>query len=156
MTPSPQLLADMERREGFRADPYQDSEGNWTRGIGEHDGIDEFSAPVTHAQAIGNLVSRLIVADQDARSLFGTPYDTFDDVRRDALLDLDFNMGRANLSAFAPFIEFMRTQDYNSAAYHLLVSTKGTLQSYTKQVGKRAIEIALRIATGTILPEHLI
>lgn len=147
----------MQRREDFVSKPYVDSQGYWTRGIGEHDGVTENSSPVTLEQALANLSNRLEVARSDARAVVGdVVFDRLDAVRQDAVTDLAYNMGKTTLATFTPFLGYLRQEDYASAAYHLLVNMSGKLQKYTTQVGKRAVEIALRIATGTIIAEQRI
>lgn len=154
---SEQLLADIERHEGFVAQPYVDSEGYWTRGFGEHDGVNEHSAPVTREEALANLAVRLDKARADARAVAqDVVFDRLDSVRADALTELAYNLGKSGLASFTPFLGYVRQGDYSSAAYHLLVNTSGQLQKYTTQVKARAVEIALRIATGTVLPEFIV
>lgn len=156
MTASAQLLHDMVRREGFSATPYQDSEGLWTRGIGEHDGITQASQPVTFETAIANLGKRLEQALSDASDIVGAAtFNALDTVRREAIVDLSYNLGRGGLASFTPVIQFIRNGAYASAAYHLLVNMSGQIQKYEREVGARGVEIALRIATGTILPEQI-
>src|ERR1700722_6764588 len=128
---SAQLIHDMVRREGFSATPYQDPEGFWTRGSGEHDGITQASQPVTYDQAVANLSNRLVEARSDASNIVGAVvFGELNDVRQDALTDLPYNLGNAGFSSFAPMIDFIRSGDFASAAYHLLVNMSGAIMKY--------------------------
>ncbi len=156
MTLSAQQLNDYVRHESFRSSVYKDPLGYLTRGIGEHDGITENSPPVTYEEAVENLEKRVAIARVDARSAIGpATFDALNDVRQDALTDIAYNTGAGGIVSFYPMIQFIRQGDFASAAYHLLVNMAGAIQKYERQVGARGVEVALRIATGTILPEHL-
>lgn len=152
--PTAQLVADLTRREGLKLSVYLDSRGLATQGIGRHHGIKEGDPGITIETAHAWLAEDLASADNFARALVGAPYDAMDQVRREACVDLVFNMGVATLGAFQPFLRYMRERDYASAAYHLGRNTAGKLTPYVGQVGARAIDNIVRIASGIVPPEH--
>lgn len=156
-TPGPQLIFDTKRREGFSAAVYADSKGLPTQGYGQHDGVCFGDPDVDEATAEHWLINRLVVATNDARNLLGSQtFDALDQVRRDSFTDLAYNMGFRTLSLFVPMIAAMRAGQWHSAADHLLVNSHQHLTPYLLDVGARAVENALRIATGRILPEQLV
>ncbi len=152
---SRQFDADIRRWEGESLVAYKDSRGFWTQGIGRHVGIDADSPPIDETDAANWLREDAITAWRGARELF-PGLDTFDVVRREALVALVFNMGEETLSQFVPFLEHVNLCEWDEAAYHLLVNMKGHITPYTLQVGARAEETALRIATGNVLKEFLV
>lgn len=62
--------------------------------------------------------------------------------RRDAMINICFNMGLTRLRLFRLALGAMQNHDYNTAAAEFLNS------KWSKQVGNRAIEVALMIKTG--------
>lgn len=151
--PTAQLVADLTRRESLRLSVYLDTKGLATQGIGRHHGVKQGDADITVEIAHAWLAEDLASSDNFARALIGAPYDDMDQVRREALLDLVFNMGVNTLSQFGPFLKHMRARDYASAAYHLGTNTGGHLTPYLLQVGARAIDNIVRIASGIVPPE---
>ena len=62
--------------------------------------------------------------------------------RRDAMINICFNMGLTRLRLFKLALGAMQNLDYSTAAAEFINS------KWTKQVGNRAIEVALMIKTG--------
>jgi GH24 family phage-related lysozyme (muramidase) len=153
--PTAQMVADMRRREGYSAEVYKDSKGLPTQGIGRHTGVKFGDPPIDDATAARWLAEDLQRGYAGAASLFRN-LDAIDVVRREALIDVTFNMGRDKLAQFTPFIGYVNAGKWASAMHHLLVNTKGHLTPYLLQVGQRGIEIGGRIATGEVLEEHRI
>lgn len=150
--PSQQCIADKRRWEGHSLTVYADSRGLPTQGVGRHHGVNFGDPPIDEETEERWLQEDLQGAEATARRLFYY-FDRAGQVRQEALIDLAFNMGEATLTQFQPFIKAVNLQDWGSAAYHLLTNTKGHLTPYLLQTGKRAVEVALRIATGEILTE---
>lgn len=150
--PTMQLLADGKRWEGERLKVYKDSLGYATQGIGRHHGVN-FGDPdidvLTEARWFGEDIN---IAYSGARKLF-PELDAYDGVRRDAIIWLVFNMGDNTLAQFVPFAKYVKARQWSEAAYHLLTNTSAHLTPYLIQTGVRAIETALRIATGEVLEE---
>ena len=65
-----------------------------------------------------------------------------DDVRRDAMIDICFNIGITRLKGFAMALGAMARDDYDTAATEFLRSR------WADQVGNRAKELAAMIRTG--------
>jgi GH24 family phage-related lysozyme (muramidase) len=150
--PTMQLLADGKRWEGERLKVYKDSLGYATQGIGRHTGV-QFGDPdidqLTEARWFGEDIN---TAYFGAATLF-PQLDSYDSVRRDAIVWLVFNMGINTLSQFVPFCTYVKARKWSEAAYHLLTNTSQHLTPYLQQTGVRAVETALRIATGEVLEE---
>jgi GH24 family phage-related lysozyme (muramidase) len=94
--PTMQLLADGKRWEGERLKVYKDSLGYATQGIGRHTGV-KFGDPdidqLTEARWFGEDIN---TAYYGAATLF-PKLDSYDSVRRDAMVWLVFNMGVTTL-----------------------------------------------------------
>ena len=106
-------IADIELREGYRAAPYQDDAGVWTRGIGETEGITRDSPPLDYATArvrFLNLVQREY-ADKVDVLLEGvhTSQDQFD-----AMVSLAYNIGMKNF-ARSSVLRAHKAGDYDAA-----------------------------------------
>lgn len=153
MNPSNQAIADGIRWEGESLVVYADSRGLPTQGIGRHHGIAFGDPPIdANTQALW-FAHDWFDAQTQGLSLFPALL-SLDQVRQEALTWLVFNMGLAKLAEFVPFIAHVQSNEWTEAAFHLLTNTHGHLTPYTNETGARAIETALRIATGTILEEH--
>jgi hypothetical protein len=79
--------------------------------------------------------------------------DTIDQVRRESLIWILFNMGQGTLSQFVAFIQHVNAGEWPEAAFHVLTNMAHHLTPYVQQVGARAEETGLRIATGEVLLE---
>jgi hypothetical protein len=99
------------------------------------------------------LADDLQQAYMDALALF-PELNELDVVRREALIDLPFNMGLHTLAQFDPFIRFVNARNWPSAYLHLLTNMAGRLTPYTTQVGIRAVDVAGRIRDGLIPDEY--
>lgn len=151
-TPSPQFASDLRRREGSSLSVYLDSKGIPTQGIGHTSGVRTGGPDITPEKEEQWLQEDLQWAYEGALRLFPS-LDALDSVRREALIDLCFNMGEATLSEFTPFIKAVNEQDWEEAPWHILTNSKGHLTPYLLQVGARAVDNALRLCTGAVLPE---
>ena len=69
-------------------------------------------------------------------------FDDLDNVRKDAMIDLSFNLGQTSLRKFENALEAMRFKDYKKAADEFMDS------KWSQQVGSRAVEIANMLRTG--------
>lgn len=154
MKPSAQVTADSFRWEGSSLKVYPDSRGFATQGRGRHSGV-AFGDPdidaATEAQWFAEDWRR---AYNEALTLV-PKLDAMDEVRRDAVIWLAFNMGIGTLSQFAPFIRYVRLAKWSEAAYHLLTNMSHHLTPYLQQTGARAAETALRICSGEVLEEFI-
>jgi lysozyme len=70
-------------------------------------------------------------------------YESLDDVRKDVLVELHFNIGLSKLLKFDNMIQSLILKKYADAATHMLDS------AWRKQVGdRRALNMAKRLSTG--------
>jgi GH24 family phage-related lysozyme (muramidase) len=151
-TPSPQMQADIRRREGFSLKVYADSKGLATQGYGRHHGVKFGDPDITPAIANLWLSDDLQQGYMDALQVFPN-LNTMDAVRRDVCVDLAFNMGLNTLELFVPFIDAVNAGDWPTAHLHLLTNMSRHLTPYLTQVGVRAVDNAGRIATGIVPKE---
>jgi len=152
--PSQQMGADMRRWEGSSLKVYGDSRNPPlpTQGVGRHHGVNWGDPDITPDTEALWLAEDLQTGYSDALTLFPN-LDGFDLVRKEALISVAFNMGLEKLSQFVPFIEHVNAEEWDEAAYHLMVNMKHHLTPYLLEVGARAEETALRICSGNILGE---
>lgn len=131
---------------------YADSKQLATQGIGRHHGVKFGDPDITPAIEALWLADDLQQAYMDALQLF-PDMNALDVVRREALIDLAFNMGISTLEQFLSFIEAVNAQNWPSAHLHLLTNSRQHLTPYLTQVGVRAVDNAGRFATG-IVPDE--
>ncbi len=131
---------------------YADSKGLATQGVGRHHGVKFGDPDITPAIEAMWLADDLQQAYQDALALFHDLM-VMDVIRREALVDLAFNLGANGLGLFAPFIDAVNAKDWAGAHLHLLTNTHLHLTPYVVQTGVRAVDVAGRIASGSIPKE---
>ncbi|MFZ0814552.1 MAG: glycoside hydrolase family protein [Terriglobales bacterium] len=131
------LTDQLIRDEGLRLEPYTDTVGKITIGVGRN--LSDVGISVVEAQQL--LVND--IANATARLEETFPWTAgLDEVRRAALLNMAFNMGIRGLSQFQNFLAAMRTGDWESARNEMLNSR------WAQQVGARAQRLAIQIETG--------
>jgi lysozyme len=72
-------------------------------------------------------------------------FNGLDDVRKDAIIDIGFNLGATKLRGFRRALTAMEEADYNAASDEFLDS------KWARQVGSRAVELTEMIRTGEYL-----
>ena len=124
---------------------YKCSAGYWTIGIGRNidinGGIGLSDDEVDHL--LENDVERVI---KELSSEYGW-FNDLDDVRKDAMIDISFNLGATKLRKFVLALDAMAKADYKSAAKEFLDS------DWSRTVKGRSIELAKMIATGEYYSE---
>jgi lysozyme len=131
------LTDQLIRDERLRLEPYTDTVGKITIGVGRN--LSDVGISVVEAQQL--LVND--IANATARLEETFPWTAgLDEVRRAALLNMTFNMGIRGLSQFQNFLAAMRTGDWESARNEMLNSR------WAQQVGARAQRLAIQIETG--------
>jgi len=119
---------------------YKCSKGHWTIGIGRNVdingglGLSDKEVDFLLEQDIERVIKELSIE-------FGWFAD-LDDVRRDAMIDISFNLGATRLRKFVLALDAMERADYQTASKELLDS------DWSRQVKGRSIELASMIATG--------
>ena len=132
----PRLLSQVMRHEGFRDKPYLDSQGHQTVGYGRN--LD--ANGISQDEAIHLLRHDLNIAEQELEK-----YQWFyqlSNVRKDALVNMMFNIGATSFAKFHNMIDFLAERNYSRAAEEMLDS------KYARQVKGRAKELAMQLETG--------
>ena len=134
------LLAMLKRHEGVESHAYKCSEGKITVGVGRN--IDSEGGIGLSDEEIDfllqNDIQRCIVE-------LSSEYDWFadlDDTRKDAMVDIAFNLGITRLRLFKRALAAMAEGNYKQAATEFLDS------KWAKQVGGRALELTDMISSG--------
>jgi len=119
---------------------YKCSKGHWTIGIGRNVdingglGLSDKEVDFLLEQDIERVIKELSYEFRWFADL--------DDVRRDAMIDISFNLGATRLRKFVLALDAMERADYQTASKELLDS------DWSRQVKGRSIELASMIATG--------
>lgn len=126
---------------------YRCPAGYWTIGIGRNidpeNGIGLSDDEVDYL--LSNDVTRVV---KELGSAF-TWFSDLDEVRRDALIDICFNIGLPRLKGFEKALASMAEGSYDTASLHFLDSRWAT------QVGERSQRLATMIKTGKY-PDELL
>lgn len=136
------LVNSVKRHEGFRAVAYRCPTGRLTIGYGRCVDEDVPGTGITEAEAEMLLENDLVRFEAAARRVAGDTWRLLNQVRREALIEMAFNMGEANLANFRLMLAALAAEDYEEAANQALSSRWAT------QVGKRADRIAERLRSG--------
>ncbi len=129
----------LKRHEGVKTHAYEDHLGLTTIGVGRC--LAEGSLGLSEEEIdflLDNDVSR-------CRKELTSEYEWFDDldgVRREALIDLSFNIGQTRLRGFVKALGHMADGNYTEASKEFYDSKWAT------QVGDRALEICQMIESG--------
>lgn len=130
------VYALLARHEGFRPHPYRDTVGKLTIGYGRN----LFDVGISAEEAF------IMLKNDVARAITGLMnrdwYNTLDDVRQAAILDMAVNLGVEKLLEFHVMIGALEQKDWAAAATAALQSKWAT------QVKGRANEIAAMLRTG--------
>ena len=130
------LIENLKRHEGLRLKPYLCSEGKITIGFGrnlEDMGISEKEAEMLLMSDIERCYEELDV--------FSWFHD-LDQVRKEAMVNMLFNLGLPTFLEFKRTLKFMAEGAYSQAAAEMLDS------KWANQVGDRAKELAYMVETG--------
>lgn len=130
-------LEDMiTRHEGIRLKPYKDSVGKLTIGIGRN--LDDRG--ITEAEARMMLKYDIAIAEE---ALLKYPwYLNLDQVRKEILINMMFNLGSVKFHQFKRLHHFIANKDYQNAAEEMIQS------KWCIQVGNRAKELAAMMVLG--------
>tara|TARA_Y100000114_G_scaffold83058_1_gene76722 strand:- start:13 stop:441 length:429 start_codon:yes stop_codon:yes gene_type:complete len=125
--------------EGVRSHVYTCSAGYETIGVGRN--ISETGLGLSEDEITYLLENDISRVRAELSSAF-TWFDDLDEVRRDAMIDIAFNIGLSRLMTFKKALTAMNQQDYDKAASEFLDSR------WSVQVGARSKRVAGMIKTG--------
>lgn len=143
--PMDNLIAMLRRHEGEvvtngRHVAYKCPEGYWTIGIGRN--IDpENGIGLSDEEVEFMLENDILRVMQELASEYPW-FSDLDDVRKDAMIDIAFNLGATRLRGFRRALAAMEAGNYKEAATEFLDSR------WARQVGGRALELTDMIASG--------
>ena len=136
------LIEMLKRHEGVRSHVYLCSAGYETIGVGRNianTGMGLFDDEVDYL--LENDIARVI---KELSSEY--PWFTdLDDVRKDAIIDISFNLGATRLRGFRRALAAMDAADYTTASLEFLDS------KWSRDVKGRSTELAYMIETGEYL-----
>jgi len=123
--------------EGLTHKPYRCTSGKLTIGVGRN--LDDMGLSDSEIYfMLKNDISRV---DEELTNAFRF-YKNLDQVRKDALINLGFNLGIPKLRDFKLAMQALELKDYSEASMEFLDSLWAT------QVGGRALDIAHMIKYG--------
>tara|TARA_R100001510_G_C7584296_1_gene156177 strand:- start:10 stop:435 length:426 start_codon:yes stop_codon:yes gene_type:complete len=134
------LLAMLKRHEGVETHAYECSEGKVTVGVGRN--IDQAGGMGLSEDEIDYLLQNDVERVVKELAAEYPWFSDLDDVRRDAMVDISFNLGATRLRLFKRALTAMETGNYKEAATEFLDS------KWAKQVGSRALELTDMISSG--------
>ena len=137
---SEKLVAQLKLHEGKAAFAYKCTAGAITIGVGRN--IDANGGLGLSEDEIDYLLQNDIKRCHQELITFHW-YVDLDSVRKDAMVNLCFNLGFSRLSLFSKALAAMADANYDRAAMEFLDS------KWARQVGKRADDVAHMIRTGT-------
>tara|TARA_R100000808_G_scaffold11917_1_gene30134 strand:+ start:1522 stop:1953 length:432 start_codon:yes stop_codon:yes gene_type:complete len=136
---SDQLIETLKRHEGVRSKVYLCSAGYETIGVGRN--IAESGLGLSDDEIdylLANDIKRV-----DAELAYAYPwYSDLDQVRKEAMINLSFNLGQTRLQKFVKALDHMESGTYELAANEFMDSR------WSQQVGQRAVEVTEMIRTG--------
>ena len=125
------VLATIQAEEGFRGDPYRDSEGAWTVGYGTTLPISEAEATYLARERLQGKQDALVA---DLPWTVGQPLQT-----REALLNMSYQLGVRGLEGFADMLSAIQAGDCDAAKAAALDS------AWARQTPARAASVAARL-----------
>jgi lysozyme len=134
------LIEQLKIHEGVRTHAYFCSEDKITIGVGRN--VDSNGGLGLSEDEINYLLDNDIKRCQQELEFNFDWFKELDEVRRDAIINLNFNVGITTLKKFKKAIAAMDLHDYDTAAMEFLDSR------WASQVGTRALDVTDMIRTG--------
>jgi len=134
------IIEMLRKHEGVETHAYVDTVGKVTIGVGRN--IDKNLGLGLSAAEIDYLLANDLQRVEAELSQTFEWYDSLNDARKDAMMDICFNLGLPRLMLFKKSLAAMSNRHYEIAAVELLDSR------WAVQVGQRAITISEIIRTG--------
>lgn len=133
--------------EGLVKKSYIDTTGLLHGGIGHLMRTNEIpiyplGTPITDAQIETWYTQDSTSAIKISQELIGTVWSDLSDIRKRAVIDLAYNLGKARLARFTKFIAAMKMKDYNTAGKELRDS------KWFSQVGRRGTNVITMIVNN--------
>jgi len=134
------LLAMLKRHEGVETHAYECSEGKVTVGVGRN--IDKEGGIGLSDDEVDYLLQNDVERVIKELAAEYPWFSDLDDVRRDAMVDISFNLGATRLRLFKRALSAMEVGNYAEASTEFLDS------KWARQVGGRALELTDMISSG--------
>ena len=134
------IIEMLRKHEGVETHAYTDTVGKTTIGVGRN--IDANQGLGLSDSEIDFLLANDVKRVDDELLNTFSWYKTVAPARKDAMMDMCFNMGLPRLKKFKKALAAMAMGDYNEAAIEFLDSR------WSSQVGQRAITITDMIRSG--------
>ena len=134
------LLAMLKRHEGVETHAYECSEGKVTVGVGRN--IDKEGGICLSDDEVDYLLQNDVERVIKELAAEYPWFNDLDDVRRDAMVDISFNLGATRLRLFKRALAAMEVGNYAEASTEFLDS------KWARQVGGRALELTDMISSG--------
>ena len=136
------LLEMLKRHEGVRSHVYLCSAGYETIGVGRN--ISQSGMGLSDDEVDYLLENDIIRVVKELSSEYPW-FKDLDDVRKDAMIDISFNLGATRLRGFKRALAAMEVADYTTAAKEFLDS------KWSRDVKGRATELCYMVETGNYL-----
>jgi len=136
------LLEMLKRHEGVRSHVYLCSAGYETIGVGRN--ISKSGMGLSDDEVDYLLENDIVRVIKELSSEYPW-FKDLDDVRKDAMIDISFNLGATRLRGFKRALAAMEVADYTTAAKEFLDS------KWSRDVKGRATELCYMIETGNYL-----
>jgi len=136
------LLEMLKRHEGVESHVYRCSAGYETIGVGRN--ISKSGMGLSEYEVDYLLENDILRVLKELSSEYPW-FNDLDDVRKDAMIDISFNLGATRLRGFKKALAAMEVADYTLAAKEFLDS------KWSRDVKGRAHELASMIETGEYL-----
>lgn len=141
------LRAELSRDEGIEREPYTDTQGHLTVGIGYN--LDVYKVPegITFPLSDSEIDTLFNISINNTIQQMNTYlswWKDLDEVRQRVIANMAFNLGVYKLSKFVNTIAFIKNGDYAAAADAMRAS------DWYNQVGKRAVRLCEAMRTGVM------
>ena len=133
----------LKRHEGVEHHIYRCSAGFWTLGAGRN--VDPQGGLGLSDDEVDYLLQNDIERVIKELSAEYRWFNSLDDVRKDAMIDISFNLGATRLRGFKRALAAMEVADYKMAAKEFLDS------KWSRDVKGRATELCYMIEMGSYL-----
>tara|TARA_R110000824_G_scaffold29122_1_gene97176 strand:+ start:245 stop:667 length:423 start_codon:yes stop_codon:yes gene_type:complete len=137
-----QLLEMLKRHEGVKSHVYLCSAGYETIGVGRN--ISKSGMGLSDDEVDYLLENDIVRVIKELSSEYPW-FKDLDDVRKDAMIDISFNLGATRLRGFKRALAAMEVADYKMAAKEFLDS------KWSRDVKGRATELCYMIEMGSYL-----